>query len=75
MIYAMVVGVGLETTGLELVDSTGSSICQTVSIMSYGMILCHTKIQDIAAASAISVKHGSSVHACANPDPTRCQFE
>lgn len=36
VITATVAGVGTETTGLDLVDSTGSSICETVGVVSYG---------------------------------------
>jgi hypothetical protein len=75
LILANIHGIGLGTTGLELVDSTGTSICQRTMILGYGYMMCQTNIQDIAAASAISVKHGTTVHACANADPTKCQFE
>jgi len=50
MITATVAGVGTQTTGLDLVDSTGASICQTVNITAYGRVLCLTTSAAIASS-------------------------
>ncbi len=43
MIVAEVRGIGTKTTGVTLTNSLGVDICQTVSIPSYGQLLCLTK--------------------------------
>jgi len=73
VITAMVAGVGTATTGLDLVDSTGSSICQSVSIVSYGKVLCHTKAAEIAESN-ISVSLGSTTYACASTTSSACVY-
>jgi len=75
LITAKIAGVGAKTTGLELVDSAGASICEKVTIVKYGEVQCLTKAQEIPAASAIQVKHASKVHECANTDASKCKYE
>lgn len=75
LITATVPGVGTKTKNVDLVDSTGASICQNVTIVSYGQVQCLTKAQEIAAGSDISVKHGNTTIACSNSDATKCKYE
>lgn len=75
LITANVQGVGIKTKGIDLVDKDGKSICQNVTIVAYGKVQCKTKAQEIVAGSAISVKHGTTAHACANTDATKCVYE
>ena len=56
LITAVVPGVGIKTKNIDLVDATGASICQKVTIVSYGQVQCLTKAQVIVAASEISLK-------------------
>ena len=47
VITANVQGVGTLTTGLDIVDQTGASICASVEITAYGVVKCTTLAQDI----------------------------
>jgi hypothetical protein len=42
VLTANVQGVGIATTELDIVDATGASICQTVKVVSYGVVECLT---------------------------------
>jgi hypothetical protein len=66
-------GVGKSTTGIELVSSDGTSICQKVTIPKYGIVECHTKANEIAE-SIISVKHSTGTVACSNTDAALCKY-
>jgi len=75
LITATIAGVGVKTSGLDLVDAAGASICQKVTIVSYGQVQCLTKAQEIPAASEIKVKFGADTHACANSEVSKCKYE
>jgi hypothetical protein len=51
IIIANVEGVGKKTTGLELVDSNGDSICLRLKITAYASLECLTVAKEIAAGS------------------------
>lgn len=42
-------GVGKATQGLDIVDGAGKSVCQSVTIVSYGVVKCHTIVLDMPA--------------------------
>jgi hypothetical protein len=50
LIRAQVPGVTVADSQVQLVDSAGVEICQTVSIVEYGVLDCTTK-QDLSIAS------------------------
>lgn len=75
-ITANIQGVGITTTGLELVDSVnGSSLCAKLTVLSYGVVQCQTKAGEIATGTQFSVKYGGVKYECANSDTTQCQYQ
>lgn len=58
-----------------LVDSDGDTICQSVSIPEYGVLLCDTLEDIIAEGTQISVKQDEVIYDCVNPDLTLCQYQ
>jgi len=60
-VTANVQGVGLGTTGIDIVDSSGTSICASVTVQSYGSVLCETKKQEINV-SALKVSDGTNAY-------------
>ena len=72
IITANVQGVGPSTTGFDLVDSSGASICQKVTITSYGVVECQTIASEIAADTQIKAAISSTTYDCANADTTKC---
>lgn len=75
LITLNVQGVGFATTGLEVVNAAGVSICQSVTIPKYSVVKCLTKVQDIAAGTSLKVMLGGTVYACANTNAAECQYE
>jgi hypothetical protein len=75
LITANVQGVGSSTTGFDLVDAAGSSICQSVNIPSYGVVECTTIASSIAEGTQISAKLSGKTYACAGSDTTLCQYK
>jgi hypothetical protein len=75
LITANVQGVGSSTTGFDLVDSAGSSICKSVNIPSYGVVECTTIASAIAEGTTISAKLSGKTYACAGSDATLCQYK
>ena len=76
LITANVQGVGSSTTGLDLVDkATGSSICQSVVIPSYGVVECTTIASEIADGTEISVSLSGSTYDCAGSDANLCKYK
>jgi hypothetical protein len=68
-------GVGLATQGdIKVRDVTGKSICQSVSIASYGVVKCHTIAGDIAS-TALKITIGTDDFTCANSKPAECKYE
>lgn len=64
LITATVKGVGINTQNVTLVDSAGTSICFTLTIIDYGVIQCKTKVG--ALTTSLSVKVGATVYSCLN---------
>jgi hypothetical protein len=48
VIVARVEGVGTSSTGLNLVDTSGVSICKTAKVVNYGDLECHTFEKEIS---------------------------
>jgi len=68
--------VGSATTGFDLVDaSTGSSICQSIKIPSYGVVECTTIASEIAEGTNIEAKLSATTYGCAGADATLCQYK
>ena len=51
VLTANVQGVGIGTTGLDIVDGSGSSVCKTVKVLKYGEVQCLTKAVEIPSAT------------------------
>ena len=47
IIHLNIQGVGPNTLNLDVLDSSGKSICQSVSIPKYGEVRCHTLSEEI----------------------------
>jgi hypothetical protein len=61
IIEAIVKGVGPNTAPVTLVTSTGTDICATVTIPTYGVVLCKTKSTvNLSAGDLIQVKIGTN---------------
>jgi hypothetical protein len=76
-IVASVPGVGITTTGVDLVDQSGSTICEsnTVKIPAYGKVTCWTKTSELAAAAfEVKLTYNSTTFECANSDRTQCNY-
>jgi hypothetical protein len=74
-ITANIQGVGTATTGLELVDPSGKSLCTKLTVLSYGSVQCQTIAGEIADGTQLSVKYSGSTYACANTDAAQCQYK
>ena len=48
IITAYIKGVGPSSTGVDLVTSSGASICASVSVTTYGEVKCTTKAATLA---------------------------
>lgn len=78
LIEATIPGVGLSTTGIDLVNPSGLSICQlnTFKVIAYSKVQCVTNTEDMGAeALAISVKSGETTFPCAATDKTKCNYK
>ena len=76
LITANVQGVGTATSGFDLVDkATGSSICQSVNIPSYGVVECTTIASEIADGTEISASLSGSTYDCAGSDANLCKYK
>ena len=75
LITVTVPGVGTETEGLSLVNPSGGSICEELTIISYGTVQCLTKKSDFGEeALAISAKLDNVLYECVNPEATECAY-
>ena len=73
VVTATVAGIGAATAGVDLVDSSGASICQNVTIVSYGTVHCLTMATAISEQN-ISVTVGSTNYSCENTTATACLY-
>ena len=71
LVTAVVPGAGPST---DLVDSNGDSICESVSLKSYGVLECKT-LPQVIATTELSVVDGNTIYECANTDTSQCQYE
>jgi voltage-gated potassium channel Kch len=56
VITATVPGATLTSTGLDIVNAdTSNSICQTVTVVDYGVVECLTKLITIDAGTTLAV--------------------
>jgi len=70
-IVASVPGVGSSQTTVDVLDSTGSSICDKVSVISYGQIECISKRVSITS-QLLKVKVGTETFECTD---SACNYE
>ena len=70
-IIASVPGVGSAETSVDLLDQSGASICDKVSVIAYGKIECISKRVSIAS-QLLKVKVGTSTIECTD---AACNFE
>jgi hypothetical protein len=79
LITATVHGVGVDTTGLDLILPDGTSMCKedTLKVVAYSKVQCMTRMDTFGVEPlAISVKHGENTYACANEsDATMCNYK
>jgi len=78
LITASVPGVGKDTTGLDLVQADGSTICQDskITVVEYGKIQCWSNLSlTLAEPVDIKLKHGENTYDCSNADTTKCQYK
>jgi hypothetical protein len=73
LIRANIQGVGVNSTNVDITDSSGASLCESVEILSYGVVNCQTKKQEINASS-LKVMHGTASHASAVSSLTFAQL-
>jgi hypothetical protein len=59
LITALVHGAGTATQDIQLVDSNGASICESLEVVAYSKIECLTGVNTEIAETQISVKVGS----------------
>ena len=68
-------GIGSKTKDLTLVDSTGTDVCASVSITSYGTFTCMTKAMEILQTNSLQMKTSGGSWPCANEVDTNCKYE
>ena len=73
LITATVPGATVSDT-VDILDSTGASICEITTVTSYGVVECKTLAQEIAS-TVLSVSHLGEVSPCANMDESVCTYE
>jgi len=65
-------GVGIKTTGLDVVDATGNAVCENILIESYGKVLCRTK--NAFFQGQLSIQHAGATINCTNSDTSKCAY-
>ena len=70
-------GVAKNSPAFNLVEpSTGTEVCEVVTVLEYGVFECLTKKDLIVGqATQLAIKQGSSTYACANNDTQSCTYE
>jgi len=74
VITATVPGATITSTGLDI-KYYGGSICQTVKVVSYGVVECLTIAGEIAADTELFIYQDGSYYACESTDTTVCNYE
>lgn len=59
---------------VDILDSAGSSICESTTVTAYGVVTCKTLPQEIAS-TVLSVSHQGEVSPCVNTDLSLCTYE
>lgn len=59
---------------LDITDAAGQSICDKVTVPSYGKVVCKTKKQ-VIASGALKISSGSDTIECASGDNSVCIYE
>jgi len=75
VITATAPGATVTSTDLDIVDAAGDSICQTVTVVSYGVVECLTITSEIAADTQLSITQDGVTYACVSTDTTVCYYE
>lgn len=65
-------GVGPATQGLQIVDSSGAQICNTIKIVKTGEVYCQTK--PMVIDSTLSLTYNSLTIACTNGNAQLCKL-
>lgn len=73
-LIAFVAGIGVDTTGIDLVDPNGDSICESVKIEESGKVICETKAVAMAEID-IRFKYGSITYSCASSVVSKCKYK
>ena len=73
VITATVPGATVSDT-VDILDSTGASICESTKVTTFGVVECKTLAQEIVS-TVLSVSHLGEVSPCANMDTTFCTYE
>ena len=77
IIQASVKGVGINDS-VDLVNKeSGDTICQTATVISYGIVECHTLATNFTELIDVSVKDVAqgTIYNCSNEDLTKCQYK
>jgi hypothetical protein len=59
---------------VDIVDGNGDTICQSIKVVSYGVVECKTLAKEMAA-SELSIKQDMSTFACVNSDKALCTYQ
>ena len=59
---------------VDILDSTGASICESTEVTSYGVVQCKTLAQEIPS-TVLSVSHLGEITPCVNTDTSACTYE
>lgn len=75
LVTATVPGVGPQTTGVDLIDNTGRSICrEDAYVPRYGEIQCWSRVEYYIDAFQVRAQVGETIAECAVEDTSVCQF-
>lgn len=72
---ATVPGATITSTGIDIVDDTNTTICETVTVTSYGVVECKTLAQVIATSTQLSLTQDGEYYACMSTDTIVCEYE
>lgn len=59
---------------VDILDSTGASICESTTVTAYGVVACKTLPQEIAS-TVLQVSHLGEISPCVNTDASLCTYE
>ena len=68
-------GFGVKTTGLGLKDkTTGTALCTTVNVVSYGKFTCLTNTSAVASTDQIVMTKATTEYVCSNSNTALCGY-